>query len=122
MRAIKTTLERQLFNDGLLKAYVVKNVAEEGMKPQYDKALVYSRVPYADKTAGEKRKFYAAYDGKEFDRVVRIQREWGLTVGNLVELNDTLYKVISENGIFSVYPPFSEITLRKVENLNECID
>lgn len=122
MRTIKTNLERQLFNDGLIRVYTIQNIAEKGSKPKYEKILMCARVPYADKTAGEKRRFYAAYEGREFDRVIRVQREWGIKAGHIVELAGMLFKVISENSIFSVFPPFSELSLRKVENLDECVE
>ena len=121
MRTIKTNLERQLFTDGVMNVYEIKNVAEKGMLAKYDKVLRNSNVPYADKTAGEKRRFYAAQEGKEFDRVLRVQMEWGISTEHVIEIDKQLYKVVSNNNIYAVFPPFTEITLRKVANISECI-
>ncbi len=122
MRTIKTNLERQLFTDGVMNVYEIKNVAEKGMLAKYDKVLKHGNVPYANKTAGEKRKFYAAQEGKEFDRVIRVQTEWEIGTEHVIEIDKQLYKVVSENIIFAVFPSFSEVTLRKVANLDECIN
>lgn len=121
MRTIKTNLERQLFTDGVMNVYEIKNVAEKGMLARYDKVLIQSDVPYANKTAGEKRRFYAAREGKEFDRVLRVQMEWGISTEHVIEIDKQLYKVVSNNNIYAVFPPFTEITLRKVANISECI-
>ena len=122
MRTVKTNLEHQLFTDGVLNVYSVENVAEKGMLAKYDKVLKHSNVPFANKTAGEKRKFYAAQEGKQFDKVLRVQIEWGINTDHVVEISEQFYKVVSDNAIFSVYPPFTEITLRKVANISECIN
>ena len=122
MRAIKTNLERQLFTDGVMNVYEIKNMAEKGMLARYDKVLKSHDVPYAKKTAGEKRKFYAAQEGKEFERVLRVQNEWGINEEHVIEINKQLYKVVSCNEIVSIFPSFCEITIRKVANINECIN
>lgn len=122
MRKIQTPLEKQLYNDGVLKVYTVRNIAPKGMMPKYDKVLVHGRVPYENKTAGEKRRYYAQQEGREFSRIVRTAAEYDISEGHVVELGDKLYKVITVNLISSIYPGFSEISLRKVDKLEECIN
>ena len=121
MRKIKTKLDRQLFNDGYLKHYAVKNIADKGMMPRYDKVIINERIPFEYKTAGEKRRYYAAQYGKEFDYVVKTDTHYGVAEGHVLEIDSSLYKVVSVNKIVSVYPPCLEISVRSVNNIDECI-
>lgn len=122
MQKIKTKLDRQLFNDGFLKLYEIKNVAGRGMMPQYSKVVVCERVPFAYKTAGEKRHYYAAQYGKAFDTILKVDEHYSVAEGNIVEINEDMYKVISVNKIFTIYPNILEVSVRRVSNIDECID
>ena len=122
MRKIKTNLDRQLFNDGYLKHYAVKNIADKGMMPRYDKVVINERVPFEYKTAGEKRRYYAAQYGREFDNVVKVDAHYSVSEGHVLEIDGNLYEVVSTSKIFSVYPHCLEISVRKVNNIDECIN
>lgn len=122
MRKIQTPLDgNTVFNDGVLVIYAIENVAEKGLKPKYEKSVIHERVPFAYKTAGQKRKFYAQQEGKEFSFVVQVPREFGITEGQAALIGTQLHKITAINDIFSAYPYITEISLRKVDSLNECI-
>lgn len=121
MRRIKTPIN-QIFADGIIQVYQVVNKAEAGLKPKYDKQCIYNRVPFGYKTSGIKRKLIALQEGVQYDLILNISENYNVNRGNMILFDGKMFKITDINEVFSVYPPVKEISIRRIENINECIE
>ena len=105
------------FDDGLVKLYVVENIAEKGNMPEYVLSDCKAEYYFQYEVIGYNR-FYTAMASKDvLEAVIDIDLDRNIRIGNVIEFEDgDLMKVImaqhpkDEDGLWYTRLSLSRIT------------
>ena len=113
MRRVKTSLNSQLFPDGLAVLHHVTNTAAAGDRPRYS-LTEFVRVPYERKQLGDVRYYAAMQADSRISAVLRVPQVSGVQPsGDIVLLSgdDTQYKITRVSEVPLSIPPAMDLTL-----------
>lgn len=102
----------QTYNDGVVKIYTVTDTAQPGYAPVRTRTLVYA-LPYDERRVGVQRRYLAAQNQVEIDRVLRVPAVH-LTTQNEANIDDVQYRIDTVQTVPDVYPPSLDLTLVRV--------
>lgn len=110
-------LKNQTFNDGALKLYEVKNIAEDGNMPKDGLVLKYQDgIRYEERTVGISRFWTAQQFNSTIERVLRIQRVPDVNRSYIVIPNDgQQYTIKQIQLIKDVMPVCYDLSLERVD-------
>lgn len=102
----------QTYNDGVVKIYAVTDTAQPGYAPVRTRTLVHV-LPYDERRVGVQRRYLAAQNQVEIDRVLRVPAVH-LTTQNEANIDDVQYRIDTVQTVPEVYPPSLDLTLVRV--------
>lgn len=102
----------QTYNDGVVKIYTVTDTAQPGYAPVRTRTLVHA-LPYDERRVGVQRRYLAAQNQVEIDRVLRVPAVH-LTTQDEANIDDVQYRIDTVQTVPDVYPSSLDLTLVRV--------
>lgn len=102
----------QTYNDGIIKIYSVADSAQPGYAPVRTRTLAYT-LPYAERRVGVQRRYLAAQNQAEIDRVLRVPAVC-ITTQDEANIGSVQYRIDTVQTVADVYPPSLDLTLVRV--------
>ena len=112
---------KQTFNDGIIKIYDVKDIAENGDIPK-DGLTLKETLRFHRRTVGIKRYYTAMQANQQVDAVLRCPYRNTVSAQDVAILNKKQYRVTLVQYPEDVVPPVMDLTLTKMEQDYEFAD
>lgn len=104
----------QSYNDGVVKIYEVKNIAEPGYAPKKGLVLRFS-LRFDEQRLGINRLYLSMQNQAEIVRVIRTQRLDGISPQDVAIINGRQYRVNTIQTVKEIYPPSLDLALTAIE-------
>ena len=100
----------QSYNDGVVKIYEVKNIAEPGYTPKKGLALRYS-LRFDEQRLGINRLYMSRQNQAQILRVLRVQRVKDISPKDVAIVDGRQFKIDTVQSVKDIYPLSLDIAL-----------
>ncbi|WP_312047476.1 hypothetical protein [Anaerotignum sp.] len=100
----------QSYNDGVVKIYEVRNIAEAGYTPKKGLALRYS-LRFDEQRLGINRLYMSRQNQAQILRVLRVQRVKDISPQDVVIVEGRQFKIDTVQSVKDIYPPSLDLAL-----------
>lgn len=105
----------QTYNDGVVKIYAVKDVAEPGYKPD-EKLILKNTVRYQERQLGIQRYYAGRQNQVQIERVIRIPRGVAVDTQDVAITEDGhQFRIDMVQAEVDVWPASLDLTLAKID-------
>lgn len=107
-------MDRQTFNDGVVRIYGVQNAAQNGDLPR-EQLTLKETLRVHRRTVGMRRYYAAMQANEQIDAVLRCPYRASVCAQDIARWNGKQYRVMLVQYPEDVAPPVMDLTLTKVE-------
>lgn len=104
----------QQYNDGVVKIYTVKDIAEPGYQPVAGLELRYT-LRFQERVLGINRLYLSRQNQAEIQRVIRVQRVDISSQDVAITHDGKQYRVDTVQAVADAYPPSLDLSLKAIE-------